>query len=57
MEMEVYEEDLKEIEDNMEALSGWLVNHFCSFVAAAFVLQTIQNGVKEAKAILNKNEE
>ena len=56
MKMVIEEKDIKEVEGNYEKIAKFLLDNFCSFNAAAFVLQTIENGVKEAKQILSKRE-
>ena len=53
MNMELDINDLNEIERNYDGLAGWLTNHFASFSACAFVLQTVMNAVDEAKEQLN----
>ena len=56
MKMVIEEKDIKEIEGNYEKIAKFLIENFCSFNAAAFVLQTIENGVKEVKQLLSKRE-
>lgn len=56
MKMVVNKEDIKEVERNYDKIAKFLLNNFCSFNAAAFVLQTIENGVKEANKLLSKRE-
>ena len=56
MKMVIEEKDIKEIEGNYERIAKFLIENFCSFNAAAFVLQTIENGVKEAEQLLSKRE-
>ena len=56
MKMVIEEKDIKEIEGNYERIAKFLIENFCSFNAAVFVLQTIENGVKEAEQLLSKRE-
>lgn len=53
MEIEISMEDIHEIEDKMEDLTGWLVSNFTSPVACLIVLQGVQDKVKEFKKIID----
>lgn len=49
MDFTIDQNDIKEIEDNEEKLAKWLMDNLSSFNACAFVLQTVMDGVTEAK--------
>lgn len=55
MEVNININDLKEIENNYDNLSQFLLNNFCSFSACTFVLQSIMNAVNDAKAQLEED--
>ena len=56
MEIELTIDDIKEIEKNMQNFSDFLLKNFCSFSAAAFMLQSVLNAVDEAKTSLAAEE-
>lgn len=49
MNIELTERDIREIENNYDKLSGFLVHNYTSFNVCAFILQTVQNAVNEIK--------
>lgn len=55
MEIGVDIDDLKEIEDNYEKLSKFLLNNFSSFSACALILQSVMNAVNDGKAKLKED--
>lgn len=55
MEIDIDMNDLKEIEDNYEKLSKFLLNNFSSFSACALILQSVMSAVDDAKAQLKED--
>lgn len=47
--VELTKKDIQEVENNYNKLSEFLVNNYTSFNACAFILQVVQNAVKEIK--------
>lgn len=52
MTLSVDERDIQEIEENMDALTKWLLSHYTGIGAAGLVLQAIFNKLDEVKAAL-----
>lgn len=56
MYIEITKEALEEINSKMDKLGEWCVNNFVNFESVCFVVQTIINGLDEARKELEKNE-
>lgn len=54
MYIEITKETLEEINSKMDKLGEWCMNTFVNFESAYFVVQTVVNGLDDARKELEK---